>query len=100
MCSIVCKYILYLKTLELDNLLNPIDNEDLTIIVDIANVTSVEPAVDVDSGSSGIGIVQVLLHDLVATDANLTRLVVGKRGAGLGVDDLELGIPHHGAARA
>ena len=37
-------------------------------------------------------------HDLFATDAELPWAVAAQGGAGVGVDDLELGVPDDGAA--
>lgn len=38
-------------------------------------------------------------HDLGSSDANFAGLVSGQVGTGFWVDDLELGVPDHGAAR-
>jgi hypothetical protein len=38
-------------------------------------------------------------HDLLPPDADLPGLVAAKGLAGVGVDDLELGVAHHRAAR-
>ena len=49
----------YLEPLVLDDLLEPVDDEDLVVVVNVADVPGVQPAVLVDGVLRGLGVVQV-----------------------------------------
>lgn len=52
------------------------------------------------TGKRGTSIGHGTLHDLLAADADLARLVPAQRRAGVRVDDHELGVADDGAAGA
>jgi len=49
----------HLVPLVLDDLLEPVDDEDLVVVVNVADVPGVKPAVLVDGVLRGLGVVQV-----------------------------------------
>src|SRR5712691_6985484 len=67
-----------------DHLLLAIDDEEEAVLVDIAQVAGVEPAA-FEGFDVGLGLVPVTLHDIVATNHDLTDVVLA-RGELLVVD--------------
>jgi hypothetical protein len=55
---------IYLKSLDFDQLLDPVYNEEPLLLVVHGNVASVEPSVFVNYFGRGLGVVQVAFHDL------------------------------------
>lgn len=53
-----CK-VWYLKTLELDELLHSIHNKHLVVVVDVADISGVQPSLDVESLRRGIDVVKI-----------------------------------------
>jgi hypothetical protein len=49
----------HLEPLVLDDLLEPVDDEDLVVVINVADVPGVQPAVLVDGVLRGLGVVQV-----------------------------------------
>jgi hypothetical protein len=49
----------HLKALVLDDLLKPVDDEDLVVIVHVTDVTGVQPTVSVDGVLRGFWVVKV-----------------------------------------
>ena len=49
----------YLKTFVLDELLKPVDNEDLVVIVDVSDVSGVQPAFLVYGSCCGLRVVEI-----------------------------------------
>lgn len=86
----------YLKSFDFDELLEPVDNVEIALVVVISDVARVEPAVGVDHLLGGFRVVPVALHDLRAGDVELA-LLVRSQSLVLGglveiqVDDLGLG---------
>lgn len=54
-----CPAVNYLEPLEFDELLDTVDDEDLVVVVDVADVAGVQPPLDVDRRGGRLGIVQV-----------------------------------------
>jgi hypothetical protein len=90
-----------LEALELDELLHPVDDREVAVLVEATDVAGVEPAVLVDRVGRGLGVAQVALHDLGPTDEQLALPALGDVGA-LGIDDAALrrrdGDPHRAGA--
>eukprot|EP00128_Syssomonas_multiformis_P011082 Colp12_sorted_trinity150504_noHs@2979 len=83
----------HLEPLVLDELLQPVNNRNTALRVDDGNVTSVQETVRLYGGLGGIGPLEVALHDLGPTDAELTGLAV-RNGIGRGsrLDEAHFGV--------
>ena len=76
-----------LEALVLDELLEPVDDEEVSLVVDVADVAGVEPSVVVD-GVRGRGrVVQVARHHLRTAHPDLAVQIDADRLAVLRVDD-------------
>src|SRR5207253_9528694 len=89
-----------LKALVLNQLLDPIDNIEMSVFVGIANVAGVQPAVRVDGPPSSLGIIQIALHDLRSAHAHLAFLIGTELGAAAGINELALRIRRRWADRS
>ena len=71
---------MYLESLDLYQLLEPVHDVDVVGVVVVGDVARVQPAVFLDGGRSGLGIIKITLHDLremeglVVWDAQRTRI--------------------------
>ena len=63
-----------------DHVLGPVDEHQVTVLVEPADVTGVQPAVD-DRRRGLLGPVEVATHDVRALDHDLAGLAVGHRVA-------------------
>src|SRR5258706_335293 len=91
-----------LQDLVLDQLLGAVHDEEEALVVHVADVAGVVPAVAVD-GLRGLGgAVEIALHDLRAADPQLAFLAHRQLRvrAARRVDDLHLGVGHDAAGRA
>src|SRR5690606_25991461 len=64
----------HLEALVLDQLLDPVDDEQPAGLVHMSDVPGVQPAVLVDHGGGGVGPAEVALHHLGAPDEDLAGL--------------------------
>src|SRR5712691_3821118 len=90
----------HLVTLVLDQLLEPIDDIEVAIVVRMADVSGMQPAIAVEDLLGRGAIVQVALHDLRSANPDLTVGARAERGSGCDVDDLALRAGNDGADRA
>ncbi len=81
-----------LKTLVLDELLEPVDDVEVAVVVDVADVAGVEPALVVDAVGGRVRVVEVSLHHLWSTDPHLAVGIEVEIGASLRIDDPDLGL--------
>ena len=65
----------HLEALVLDEFLDPVDDEDVAVVVEVSNVAGVQPAIGIDRLRGGLIVVQVPLHDLRATNPQFTIFV-------------------------
>jgi hypothetical protein len=79
-----------LEALELDELLHPVDDREVAVLVEAADVPGVQPTVLVDGVGGRLRVAQVALHHLGATDEELALPALGDVAA-LRVDDAALG---------
>ena len=89
-----------LEALVLDELLEPVDDVEVAVGVDVADVAGVQPTVIVDRGLRGGVVVQVALHHLWASNPHLAVLVDTERRPGDRIDDVDLGVGDRDADRA
>jgi hypothetical protein len=83
----------YLVAVDLDELLEPVDDEDVPVAVDAAEVTGSEPAIVGERRRRGAGISVVAGGHLRSSHPELADTVaVGDIGAGLGIDESKLGV--------
>ena len=82
----------HLHSLVLDQLLEPIDDVQVLVLVDEANVTAVQPALSVDGMGGGLRIVEVAFHDLRSAVPDLALLGATELSTIDRVDDAGLGI--------
>ena len=76
-----------LKALVLDQLLDPVDDVEPTVLVRRGDVTSVQPAIWIDGGGGRRRVVQIAKHHLGAADQYLTRLAGLDVLAAVGIDE-------------
>mmetsp|Transcript_1260 Transcript_1260/g.3092 ORF Transcript_1260/g.3092 Transcript_1260/m.3092 type:complete len:251 (-) Transcript_1260:918-1670(-) len=88
------------EALNLDELLETISDVDVAIFVNLSNVTSVEPSIFSEGSASLLNIVEIALHDLRTTDAELALLANTKGLARGYVDNLSLGVGNGGTSTA
>src|ERR1043166_6063004 len=69
----------------------------MSIGIGKSNVARVQPIVGIDGAGGRLGIIQIALHDLRTTHANLTFLVWTKLRARRRIDELHLSIRGGGA---
>src|SRR5208337_2737504 len=74
------------------HVLEPAYDLEVALLVHGAEVPRVVPAVLVEGGMGGRGIVVIAFHDAVAAGADLADLAKRDDLAGLGIDELELGV--------
>jgi hypothetical protein len=75
----------------LDQLLEPIDEEEVAVVVEVAEVAAVQPPVGVDGGG-GRGIVaEIAAHELRAAEPQLAGAAGTEPHTAVGVDDERLG---------
>ncbi len=89
-----------LESLELDQLLDPIDDRQVAVLVDEADVAGMQPAVFVDRVGGCLRVVQVPLHHLRSTHPHLADAAHVLVVAVLHVHDPAFGIRHGDAAGA
>ena len=53
------------------HVLHAVGDEQEAVVVEVADVAGVEPALGVDGGAGGLGLVPVALHDVRAAGAHL-----------------------------
>ena len=85
---------------DLDQLLEPVDEEDAPVLVDVAEVAGVQPAVGVDGRGRGVRVVAVARHQLRAAHPQLAVLARRQRRPAARVDDPGLGAAHEQAHRS
>ena len=81
-----------LETVVLDELLEAIDDEQVPVRVDVADIAGAKPAIGIDRALGGLGVVQVADHHLWATNEQFTAFAHAEVGSGLWVDDSALRI--------
>lgn len=82
-----------LSVQSLDQVLLTVDNGEVAILVELANITSLKPSIGSHSRSGLLIVLVVALHNRVATDPNLSlwKGLIGDEVAGLWkVDELDL----------
>jgi hypothetical protein len=80
-------------------ILTAINNVQVVVLVEVASVASVEPAVGVECLIRRLGVAVVLLHDVGTLGKHEAMRVDGNRLFGLGVDDLNVYCGHTRATR-
>ena len=80
-----------LKAHDLDELLEPVDEEHVTVLVEVPEVAGVKPPLGIDAVRGSGGIVEVARHQLRAAHEQLAVLARRQRRPALWVDDLGLG---------
>ncbi|BFO22469.1 hypothetical protein SHKM778_88570 [Streptomyces sp. KM77-8] len=81
-----------LEALVLDEFLHAVDDEEPAVLVNVADVAGVQPAVLVDHGGGGVGAAEVALHHLRAADEDLAgRADAEVLAGGVEGDDAHLG---------
>ena len=83
-----------LEGVDLDELLEPVDDEDLALLVDDDEVAGAQPPVGVDHRRGGVRTVQVPRHRLRPAHPQLAGLAGTEIGAAVGVDHAQLGARH------
>ena len=89
-----------LESLDLDQLLQPIDHGQVAVVIEHTDVAGVQPALRIDRAGRRLGIVQVAFHDVRAAHPHFTRLADRHVLAGFRIDDALLEARHqqaHGA---
>ena len=81
-----------LAGLVLDQLLQAVDQEEVAVLVRVADVAGVQPAVGVDHRGGGVRPVEVALHHLRPANPELAMLAGPEIGPGREVDDPALGV--------
>ena len=81
-----------------DQLLLPVDDEEVAVLIDPGQVPGAEPAVG-DGGCGRVRLAPVALHDVVAADRDLADLALRHVGAGV-IDGAHLHPGDGGADRA
>ncbi len=81
----------HLEAFHLDQLLQPIDDREITVGVDHADITRAQPAVRVERACSCFRVVEVALHYLRTPHPHLAALADVDVAARLGVHDPTLG---------
>src|SRR5439155_20308308 len=89
----------HLEPLVLDELLRPIDDEEIAVGVDVADVAGVVPTSGVDAGPRLVRLVEISLHDLGPADQQLPFHPDRQIVAGYRIDDLRLGSRDEAADR-
>ena len=89
----------HLKALDLDELFEPVHDVGVAVGVDAGDVASVQPAVGVNGGGGGFGVLQIALHHLGTGDPQLALAAGGGVGAGGGVDQPGAGVREQCARR-
>src|SRR5215213_1418097 len=82
----------HLKSLVLDQLLRSIDDEEVSILIEVSDVTRVKPAFDVDCLRGRFRVVQVACHDLRSAHAYFASFSRPKLLTVFEIDDLAFGI--------
>src|SRR5438309_580891 len=77
---------IYVEAAADDHLLLPVDDEEVAVFVHATQVSGLEPASRVDRLRRGLGELPVPLHDVVASDGDLTDLALRRLGAVVGDD--------------
>jgi hypothetical protein len=76
--------------LVLDQLLEPVDDRKRPVLVEVGDVSGVQPAVTIHGIGGRGGLIEVSLHDLKTADPNLAALARTERLAGDRIDNLRL----------
>ena len=82
----------YLEALVLDQLLQPIDDREVAVLICVTDVARVEPALLIEHGSRGFRVVQVSPHDLRPADPELPVLAPRQLTTAGRIDDLAFGV--------
>ena len=95
----------HLEALHLDQLLEPIDDLEVSVLVDDPDVAGVQPPVGVHRLCRRLGVVQIPLHHLRSAHPHFSALADADVLAGLRIDDPAFGARHQrtdlaGAIRA
>ena len=85
-----------LVALVLDQLLQPVDDREVAVVVGIRRVAGVQPALGVDRCGGRLGLVEIALHHLRAAHPELARLARSEFGAGCRIDDFALRVGNSG----
>ena len=89
----------HLVALVLDQLLQSIDQEQVAVLVDIADVAGVQPAFLVEHLSGRMVVVQVAAHHLGSANPDLTGLLAAELLPALHIRDPHLGARKRGTDR-
>src|SRR5699024_11992584 len=82
-----------------EHVLEPVDDEEEPVIVEVADVTGVEPAAGGERGSGGRLVVPVGTHDIGSAGHDLAADAGPARVAG-GIADIDLGEGHGPTGRS
>src|SRR6185369_11753647 len=84
----------------LDELFEPVDDEQKAVVVDDADVAGMQPPVRVDGARRSLGVVEIALHDLRPADPDLAGLVRAEIPARFRADDSALRVRYQRAGLA